>query len=125
MFQYISCYSLSIYKNPDVMIYGKFQYISCYSLSQTCQSQTTVKVCFNTSHVTLYPEKRPYQKTAHAVSIHLMLLFIAGFDVCTCFNFFVSIHLMLLFIGESVISDDGTCMMFQYISCYSLSGRYL
>ena len=55
------------------------------------------------------------------VSIHLMLLFIqltnAAHHGCP-----VSIHLMLLFIREA-FKDQTTVLLFQYISCYSLSPR--
>ena len=58
------------------------------------------------------------------VSIHLMLLFIG-----IAFNVYgrvtvVSIHLMLLFILDSKAGLHDVCM-FQYISCYSLSGAGL
>ena len=77
LFQYISCYSLStttvkiIQKKTTVSIhlmllfigydlfslslYGMFQYISCYSLSAALDISTCTALCFNTSHVTLYP----------------------------------------------------------------------
>ena len=32
-----------------------FQYITCYSLSNTTQGSNITGLCFNTSHVTLYP----------------------------------------------------------------------
>ena len=52
MFQYISCYSLSIFPMYTGFV-RMFQYISCYSLS--CRSNNLrIGICFNTSHVTLY-----------------------------------------------------------------------
>ena len=54
LFQYISCYSLSVLLCSESVIYSAFQYISCYSLS-----------VWHTD----------WQDKRH-VSIHLMLLFI-------------------------------------------------
>ena len=65
-----------------------------------CQSNSiiyNILYCFNTSHVTLYPASPLLSNPA-----------------------FVSIHLMLLFIGTLNPWTTGT-MVFQYISCYSLS----
>ena len=97
MFQYISCYSLSVYgrcfcrrslsfNTSHVTLYQtgfqlvphvfKFQYISCYSLSRNRPSLSHVVCCFNTSHVTLYRRKRYRNPGSKLVSIHLMLLFI-------------------------------------------------
>ena len=76
VFQYISCYSLSVkqgntntekysFNTSHVTLYlvrivgrlwkSKFQYISCYSLSSTWDMRSTTSKSFNTSHVTLYP----------------------------------------------------------------------
>ena len=78
MFQYISCYSLSMWirpcdNRPWVSIHlmllfiegtkdtidnsGKFQYISCYSLSGRHSKIRLRSYCFNTSHVTLYRQR--------------------------------------------------------------------
>ena len=75
LFQYISCYSLSIKTMVSVGIrkvsihlmllfigllqsnsepHSPFQYISCYSLSVTGNTYGAKDVRFNTSHVTLY-----------------------------------------------------------------------
>ena len=77
------------------------------------------------------------------VSIHLMLLFISKTSWIWAYAIYVSIHLMLLFIRDKIkISFDGRLVsihlmllficaaatklkdwvVFQYISCYSLSG---
>ena len=80
MFQYISCYSLSIlpllletveisFNTSHVTLYQrtsysgfikawKFQYISCYSLSENYGKMFRKNICFNTSHVTLYHKER-------------------------------------------------------------------
>ena len=53
-----------------------FQYISCYSLSLFVDSNKIFNRCFNTSHVTLYRIRQYYPQGKYIVSIHLMLLFI-------------------------------------------------
>ena len=77
-------------------------------------------LCFNTSHVTLYPFLVFVIREFISVSIHLMLLFIARRNDRRTVGYWVSIHLMLLFIANS-----ARLMLprrqFQYISCYSLS----
>ena len=79
-------------------LYLKFQYISCYSLS-------IIETLWNVKKF---------------VSIHLMLLFIGYGEQELDTVIFVSIHLMLLFIR--VKKDGGyEVIVFQYISCYSLS----
>ena len=81
MFQYISCYSLSIKTMVSVGIrkvsihlmllfigllqsnsepHSPFQYISCYSLSVTGNTYGAKDVRFNTSHVTLYRKTIQY-----------------------------------------------------------------
>ena len=76
MFQYITCYSLSERLSGPEQIFCVsihhmllfidstdtqkfafllFQYITCYSLSNTTQGSNITGLCFNTSHVTLYP----------------------------------------------------------------------
>ena len=58
LFQYISCYSLSITAEKALELGFMFQYISCYSLSAAGVTTGGRKWCFNTSHVTLYPNRR-------------------------------------------------------------------
>ena len=81
LFQYISCYSLSIKTMVSVGIrkvsihlmllfigllqsnsepHSPFQYISCYSLSVTGNTYGAKDVRFNTSHVTLYRKTIQY-----------------------------------------------------------------
>ena len=97
---------------------------------------------FNTSHVTLYQWTHQNYLCRHYVSIHLMLLFIVCFAPLAIPSRYVSIHLMLLFIYVFTKKDiDRFCfntshvtlylhrnvikssfsILFQYISCYSLS----
>ena len=119
VFQYISCYSLSLNLTDYHEVWWTFQYISCYSLSGSGQCGAAAYwfqyiSCYSLSHRTvLYP-------ISCIVSIHLMLLFIFVHNISTSFTFhgfntshvtlyqqstsdsvqknIVSIHLMLLFI---------------------------
>ena len=81
-----------------------FQYISCYSLSLSNCLMYVLLIRFNTSHVTLYHyllrEARRYTR----VSIHLMLLFIRFYSIIAR-RIRVSIHLMLLFIKLEGVGD--------------------
>ena len=118
-----------------------FQYISCYSLSMISSVHLKITKCFNTSHVTLYRQSisllHLYLKFQYIscyslsiietlwnvkkfVSIHLMLLFIELGRIAREAAYRVSIHLMLLFI-MFLDSFLRTISAFQYISCYSLS----
>ena len=97
LFQYISCYSLSLaqasanantngFNTSHVTLYpnqfikfsnaNSFQYISCYSLSAFARKYLQEARSFNTSHVTLYPADIERLYSWCDVSIHLMLLFI-------------------------------------------------
>ena len=101
-----------------------FQYISCYSLSVQGAAEMPWLISFNTSHVTLYLRQASYIQSSVLVSIHLMLLFIEfmrdNYLTPSCFNTshvtlypnsvrsidykdIVSIHLMLLFISEHLL----------------------
>ena len=119
LFQYISCYCLSIIWNVDKLKKKLFQYISCYCLSYSLQRAFHRFPYFNTSHVTVYPYAA------------LVSSFIAPFQYISCYclslsglhchqyhtdfntshvtvyrvqrteawnRVFISIHLMLLFI---------------------------
>ena len=125
MFQYISCYSLSIdhvyahyhsfvsihlmllfikFENHNMTFYSVFQYISCYSLSARQNKITQSELRFNTSHVTLYRGQHGVDDLRIHVSIHLMLLFIKAITGLRCMDIQVSIHLMLLFIDEPAMA---------------------
>ena len=142
LFQYISCYCLSLQILSRFTLSVRFQYISCY-----CLSRWLVLCRFKS-----------------LISIHLMLLFICkGWENargCKIFQYIscyclsekvatlllrkqcISIHLMLLFImllfayrcasGQNFNTSHVTVyrnqplfsilpMQFQYISCYCLS----
>ena len=97
-----------------------FQYISCYSLSIRGSKVDTYSKSFNTSHVTLY-------RAIHLSRIHKTISFqyiscysLSQEDESYDETGIVSIHLMLLFIITPV-AEDWDKRLFQYISCYSLS----
>ena len=102
----------------------EFQYISCYSLSDSAYIRYLVVLCFNTSHVTLYPEAPWSGRSATSVSIHLMLLFI-GENICqilykkTCFNTsHVTLYLVLLM--ERL--ESAGCFNTSHVTLYHLVG---
>ena len=98
LFQYISCYSLSVTLPDNYGTFWKFQYISCYSLSM----------------YESYSDH--FKKEFQYISCYSLSERTFIFVIRTS----VSIHLMLLFISESV-RGISALMKFQYISCYSLS----
>ena len=76
IFQYISCYCLSTCKSffyivNEISIHLMLLFI-CFSAIIHCFC-----LHFNTSHVTVYPESRTFDRTTIFISIHLMLLFIS------------------------------------------------
>ena len=119
-----------------------FQYISCYCLSMSLSFVTLDFANFNTSHVAVYPYTYRNHIVYNTISIHLMLLFIPVMIMWYNRMFFISIHLMLLFI-LSACNATYKCFFisihlmllfivpspnfpspspkFQYISCYCLS----
>ena len=98
LFQYISCYSLSMEDQIQAYIPIMFQYISCYSLSDGCKRSLRSVDGFNTSHVTLY------RHIIHDIT-----------NIRTGFN---TSHVTLYLNGQPHIFCFSE---FQYISCYSLS----
>ena len=97
----------------------EFQYISCYCLSLIWIQIIQAMQNFNTSHVTVYPNRYHTDTVTFHISIHLMLLFImkpirllrssSNFntshvtvylisDIKPFKSTIISIHLMLLFI---------------------------
>ena len=138
-FQYISCYCLSqakilTYHNTTISIHLMLLFI------HPARSRHLQKSNFNTSHVTVYQiadAKRPstnlFQyiscyclsdhinvcRHVHAISIHLMLLFIENGHCAKYRNlYFNTSHV-------TVYRDTECCCiwhkLFQYISCYCLS----
>ena len=81
----------------------------------------TGTICgFNTSHVILYPHL-PYFRRAICSGFntsHVILYLLRYLRVASTIQ--VSIHLMLFFI-KTLAKDVGKSIVFQYISCYSLS----
>ena len=81
-FQYISCYSLSMYESYSDHFKKEFQYISCYSLSVKAVQTFPVYTRFNTSHVTLYRlMQNSYQATSpfQYISCYSLSLPLTGF----------------------------------------------
>ena len=97
MFQYISCYSLSVslsfglyedrcFNTSHVTLYHPLQnssldVLACFNTSHVTLYQNiwidkSDILCFNTSHVTLYRRSTRLTARHTGVSIHLMLLFI-------------------------------------------------
>ena len=142
MFQYISCYSLSIKTMVSVGIrkvsihlmllfigllqsnsepHSPFQYISCYSLSVTGNTYGAKDVRFNTSHVTLYRKTIQYPQYPFC-----RFQYISCYSLSFAAGFFGSISNSFQYIScyslSSFTKRFNCCRLwFQYISCYSLS----
>ena len=78
--------------------YTEFQYISCYSLSFQATPLAFHHLCFNTSHVTLYPD------------VLSLMLSQCSFQYISCYS-----------LSELPPHLWRVLVPFQYISCYSLS----
>ena len=119
VFQYISCYCLSVSGFDSFISAHLFQYISCYCLSGLSLGLFNDQADFNTSHVTVYLTPRTptiMVPTFQYISCYcLSLRSIARISVI-----FISIHLMLLFISFKK-TQYYKGLAFQYISCYCLS----
>ena len=122
VFQYISCYSLSKYDFWIARYPAKFQYISCYSLSFQrdhlhFQIQRFQYIsCYSLSGTTR-TEVSPYRSfnTSHVTLYRHKTLEGAAFVG------FQYVSCYSLSIEQKAYEDGFT--VFQYISCYSLSGR--
>ena len=97
-----------------------FQYISCYSLSVSPFVSANVLGRFNTSHVTLYLRKRFFNGIPDCVSIHLMLLFIPE-DFLPVISSVKFQYISCYSLSFNAARDAVKSALFQYISCYSLS----
>ena len=119
-----------------------FQYISCYGLSVDLKTEDEINANFNTSHVTVYLEKYPfllsrrrnfntshvtvYQDAMYAICMkildfntsHVTVYHCRKCNDCNCR--WISIHLMLRFIDHFHLLNLNLTI-FQYISCYGLS----
>ena len=120
MFQYISCYSLSqqllrqifredCFNTSHVTLYQKIRFMVC-----------STKNRFNTSHVTLYrilPDKSAFIpfgfNTSHVTLYQNIRL--TRIKLSVCFN---TSHVTLYQHDQEDVMQK---LMFQYISCYSLS----
>ena len=118
-FQYITCYSLSIYSSPQSQI------ILCFNTSHVTlyldkKVYKQVECCFNTSHVTLYrPRLLKHLRSWGCFNTSHVTLYLYAYSQSwgsSC----VSIHHMLLFIEEAIQAVEQF-RKFQYITCYSLS----
>ena len=99
-----------------------FQYISCYSLSGYYLNVYADSVCFNTSHVTLYPsypDPTTYYLKFQYISCYSLSCtdiswkwIIRQFQYISCYS-----------LSVTAVIGDRFYTMFQYISCYSLSGQ--
>ena len=139
-FQYISCYSLSLLKQcVQPWIFVSIHLMLLFIKSEDLKDYS--KICFNTSHVTLYRWSALWPNITNTSfnTSHVTLYLVAGnmfklpteFQYISCYSLSgipmqklltmnVSIHLMLLFIEKRhCISCNQR--KFQYISCYSLS----
>ena len=101
VFQYISCYCLSVSGFDSFISAHLFQYISCYCLSGLSLGLFNDQADFNTSHVTVYP-----------------LAFRLSEDSWRYFN---TSHVTVYRTDMPRISSKH---LFQYISCYCLSRDY-
>ena len=77
---------------------------------------------FNTSHVTVYQTAPGGNGHSKIISIHLMLRFIEEEPQGFHSVWLISIHLMLRFIKVEEVFLPAE-RVFQYISCYGLSGH--
>ena len=75
---------------------------------------------FNTSHVTLYQDPEDPDHRFIVVSIHLMLLFIGHAQIQNAFNILFQ-YISCYSLSQKRFSLSCFCTGFQYISCYSLS----
>ena len=122
-FQYISCYSLSLFPFVHRLHISLFQYISCYSLSEPLCRGFQITRSFNTSHVTLYPYEITQAGEVASFNTSHVTLYLKPLNKSLADNP-VSIHLMLLFI-KNCFPTCRPLLAFQYISCYSLSNFLL
>ena len=129
----------------NILLPKSFQYISCYSLSVLSICLTYKSKCFNTSHVTLYhilAVLHPLHVFCFNTS-HVTLYLCPQVGQIVSFSCFNTSHVTLyrsdhssrlwnlprfntshvtLYQKHGVVAENH--LMFQYISCYSLSRSY-
>ena len=142
IFQYNSCYCLSLLKRwispisanfnttlvivylhnaTDKIIFEQFQYNSCYCLSLTSETfRMNRHLYFNTTLVIVYREVYTGISITGIISIQLLLLFIIHLKGIDIELTAISIQLLLLFIGQDPFGGEEIDI-FQYNSCYCLS----
>ena len=142
MFQYITCYSLSEGGVEFVNKWTGFNTSHVTLYLSRWKTSTTIWKSFNTSHVTLYPNLMQFIHSFVKVSIHHMLLFIfwAWMNAEIIIGGFNTSHVTLyqklkteiaeLELGFNTshvtlypngINQRIWNIVFQYITCYSLS----
>ena len=120
VFQYISCYCLSVSGFDSFISAHLFQYISCYCLSGLSLGLFNDQADFNTSHVTVYllQQRRSVLfafnfNTSH-VTVYLTprtpTIMVPTFQYISCYCL-SSLVIIWFLVPPS----------FQYISCYCLS----
>ena len=103
-----------------------FQYISCYCLSNPITRISVPEHYFNTSHVTVYHQYHAEAWRCISISIHLMLLFIAGASPGKGTDIQISIHLMLLFIGIKMLPvRSKTYFNTSHVTVYPLQFTHM
>ena len=110
------------FASASIALVFLFQYISCYSLSICCQISTVVISRFNTSHITLYHVygRCFYRRSLSFNTSHVTLYprqVSVNADVPEGFN---TSHVTLY---RDTVKEWDFQKQFQYISCYSLSAN--
>ena len=114
IFQYISCYGLSLCWLVQYMFRMSISIHLMLRFIFTAKSCPARLSHFNTSHVTVYLRVRVPSIPVNVISIHLMLRFIKCKLFRTESGNFISIHLMLRFI----CADDVSLICRYYISIH-------
>ena len=139
-FQYITCYSLSEKRHnrtarKRVSIHHMLLFIVISLIDQPSLNDVSIHhmllfivyavrslfrfCCFNTSHVTLYLDKKVYKQvecclyTSHVTLYRWMLMLL-----CKTISSFNTSHVTLY---REAARRHVIWLMFQYITCYSLS----
>ena len=121
LFQYISCYSLSVQQQHIPDKEKSFQYISCYSLSTGKPFEKGNRISFQ--YISCY---------SLSVCRTLIHFYLYSFQYISCYSLSETdsrrsaLHLWFQYISCYSLSALKTCyisflLWFQYISCYSLS----
>ena len=120
-FQYISCYSLSLFQAAVLHNQGTFQYISCYSLSIFVTKRPVKLTQFQYISCYSLSRTKTYAKVLYNVSIHLMLFFIAlgGGVVLYALSFNTS-HVILYHDWGNHFITEKHCFNTSHVILYRL-----